>query len=191
MTGQSAIRLSSCSIVLLVTAVLGTTALLSAPDDLYPNELAGFQFVGTARWNVLRPFISTQADAFALLGPPQSYFYDMGDDWKLVITYVGEGSCDGKPWPDFLAGRISTIQLIPKRRVSLSGVRFPSAFKKSEPYITHHVVDTLRVYSDAYGLEYELYAEGSKDGSIHEGDLKAINYGPSRKLYSSMTGCDP
>ena len=185
------VRPSLAAVILLVVAIPVATHLTGAPHELYPNELPGFKLFAHARWNALRPFISTQAEAFALLGPPQPVLYDVDDDWQMIIMYIGEGSCIDKPWPSFLKERISEIRLMPRRRVSFSTVRFPRVFTRSEGGITHHAVDRVLSYTDAHGLKYEVWDGSSDDGSIRTGDLKAIVYGPSRKVYQSMTGCEP
>jgi len=177
--------------VVIIATIPVATSLLGEPNKPYPNELPGFKLFAGARWNVLRPFISTQGEAFALLGPPKPVLYDVDDDWQMIIMYIGEGSCTDKPWPSVLKGRISDIQLMPRHRISFSTVRFPGVFTRSEGGITHHAVDSVLSYTDAYGLKYEVWGDSSEDGSIHKGDLKAIVYGPSRKLYLSMTGCEP
>ena len=68
-------------------------------------------------------------------------------------------------------------------------MRIPSEFHKTEEQGAHDPVGSWEVYKNLYGLEYQVYAESSADGSIHAGDLKAIVYGPSRRLRLELTRC--
>jgi hypothetical protein len=160
-----------------------------ASESRYPNELAQFKFYESARWNVIEPFVSTQKDVFALLGLPKRVFYEFGDAWNLIVLYTDSGECDGKPWPSFLSNTVAHIDLIPKNRLSLSDVRFPNVFEKRESSSAHAAAPWY-VYKDSYGLEYHVFYTDSRDKAIHAGDLMEIVYGPSRKTYTTLTGCD-
>jgi hypothetical protein len=82
------------------------------------------------------------------------------------------------------------IRLIPKARVSFSGVRFPTVFKHSFFLASYGSVASFEKYEDENGLVYEIAGKDSQDGSVHAGDLMAIVYGPSHRAYLALTGCD-
>src|SRR5436309_7536181 len=177
------------SILLLGSLLRLTNGGLWSADRRYPNELPSLRFYEASRWKVIEPFVSDEADVLALLGKPEKVYYDEGEDWKLIVLYVGEGTCDGKPWPSFLMGKVDSIQLIPKRRVSLSGVKFSDSFERSEVHAPHDAAPSYS-YADANGLEYDVYNRDARDGSVSAGDLQAILYGPSRSTYRSLSGCN-
>ena len=103
-------------LTLIMTLVLAAASI--AGDSPYPNELPGYEFHATAKWASLRPLISTSADVVALLGHPDPVFFDAGPRWKYIIYYWGKGgSCNGRPYPSSLVGRVASIELVPKVRV--------------------------------------------------------------------------
>lgn len=81
----------------------------------------------------------------------------------------------GGELPDSVAGRVSTIELYPKKRISLIGADF-SAFRGAR--YTGRDEETTSYY-DKFGLRYLVYEKDSADGRFHAGDLKRIEYGPS------------
>jgi hypothetical protein len=118
------------------------------------------------------------------------FFHD-GTDWKYIVYYWGEGgSCDGKPYPSRLVGRVARVEVIPKKRVSFAGVKFPSPFTSTDQHSSHDPVGSWTAYRDDYGLEYDVYRQPSANGVIEAGDLKGIIYGPSREDYARWTGCE-
>ena len=163
-----------------------------SPDNssAYPNELPGFKLFKDAPWKMIRPFETTSEDVRRSLGDSYLDYTWSGTDWHMAIFYIGEkGSCNDKPWPVSLTGKVFNIALFPKSRIDFSKKAFPRAFKKSSGYSAHAVVQ-WDTYTDTNGLAYEVYRGNSSDGKIHEGDLRAITYGPSEKRYKEKTGCD-
>ena len=178
------------SAIMIVASTFVAIADVGERANVYPNELPGFTFFSAAPWKSVRPMIMTKSEVFALLGEPEPVFYEAGPDWKFIVFYHGEGgSCDGQPWPPGIVGKVAKIELRPVIRVSFAGMRFPSAFEKLEQFGPHDVVGSWDVYSDAYGLQYKVYNAESEDGSTRAGDLMAIVYGPSRTLFTELTGC--
>lgn len=174
---------------LIVVALLATVASANAADS-YPNELPGYEFQRTAKWGVLQPLLSTTAEVNALLGTATALAFDSGPGWKYTVYFWGEGgSCDRRPYPASLVGRVAHIELVPKSRVSFLNVQFPAVFRKSELHGSHDRVGSWDVYKDEDGLEYHVYGKPSDDGTIAAGDLRAIVYGPSRRRHAELTGC--
>lgn len=159
-------------------------------SDDYPNELPGFELFKDAPWKTIRPFETAREDVRWILGDSYLDYNWNGMDWHVVIFYIGEKStCNDRPWPVSLTGKVFNITLFPKSRIDFSEKVFPKAFKKSSSYSAHADVQ-WDTYSDSEGLTYEVYRESSSDGKIHEGDLRAISYGPPEKIYKEKTGCD-
>jgi len=157
--------------------------LSSKRESPYPNELPNLKLYEDAKWKSLQPYISTRVDVDRILGEPvlvydetlHSYVngYEYDPDWRIVIAYVGKGG----DLPNSLNGRVSHITLYPKKRVSLEGVEFTSAFRR---YI--YGTDggmTGTVYYNEFGLRYSTFVKDSADGRFHAGDLNLIIYGPS------------
>jgi len=156
----------------------------------YPNELPGFELFKDAPWKTIRPFETAREDVPWILGDSYLDYNWNGVDWHMVIFYLGEnGSCNDRHWPDSLTGKVANITLFPKSRIDFSEKAFPKAFKKSSVWASHADVQ-WDAYSDINGLRYEVYRGSSSDGKIYEGDLRAISYGPSEKIYKEKTGCD-
>jgi hypothetical protein len=142
-----------------------------------------------AKWNSLRPYVSTDADIRKVLGKPVIVYderlkenvagYDDDFDWIIVISVVGKGG----ELPDSVVDRLDSVTLYPKRRVSLVGADFSAFF----PMSVHDRfgVETI-VYYDKFGLRYSVYSEDSADGRFHAGDLQFIVYGPSREGYQKL-----
>ena len=155
----------------------------------YPNELPTLKIYEQAKWNSLKPYVSTVDDIEKVLGKPVAVYddllhtYDAGfqddPDWTIVIDVVGKGG----DLPDSVAGRISDINLYPKRRVSLVGADF-SAFRG---YTYRERNEEGTVYYDKFGLRYVVYEKDSADGRFHAGDLARIIYGPSDEATAKLT----
>jgi hypothetical protein len=74
-----------------------------------------------------------------------------------------------------VAGRVLSIELYPKKRVSLVGADF-SAFRGAT--YTGRDEETTSYY-DKFGLRYVVFEKDTANGRFHAGDLKRIEYGPS------------
>ena len=160
-----------------------------AAESPYPNELPGFKFYDQAKWRKLQPLDSTTEEMFAALGTKSTPYYDAGPNWQFDAYFVGEGSCNGHPLPKSLIGKLRSIELVPKGRVSLAGFQFPEVFSKTDEFGGHGLVHRWDVYEDSHGLRYQIYSAASEDGTIQSGDLKAIVYGPPRQLFERLSGC--
>ena len=152
----------------------------SAKDTLsrnpYPNELPGFRFY-VKHLAPLRPYDSDRTLVVHVLGSDQGIELSR---WKITPLFVGEGSkVNDHPWAKDITGRLASVDIRPKQRVSMRGVKFPVAFTHSLGSVSEVNV-ACDVYSDSFGLQYWLYAEDSAVGK--KGDLMEIVYGPSRRI---------
>jgi hypothetical protein len=156
----------------------------------YPNELPTLKLYRDAKWNSLRPYVSTEGEIHRVLGKPVPFYdellrtevagYDGGFDWTIVVGIVGKGG----NLPNTVVDRLDHLTLYPKRRVSLIGADF-SAFSITGFY-NSNAKTTL--YSDKFGLRYVLYAEDAADGRFHIGDLKLIEYCAPDAETDKLTG---
>lgn len=171
-------------------AVIPALAFIAiAADNPYPNEVPGFKLFDTARWRTVRPLVTTEADVRSLLGEPDPVLFDGGPDWEFIIYYWSGGTCDGRPYPETLIGKVASIEIIPRAPLSFAKVTFPSVFRKSDLHSSHDPVGSWDVYSDGSGLQYQIYRQASSDGKIRAHDLKSIVYGPSSETYVRLTNC--
>jgi hypothetical protein len=160
---------------------------------IYPNELPQLKLYQEAKWSALEPYVSTRADVDRILGEPVPVYdellrdyvngYEYDGEWKVVITYIGQGG----DLPDSLVGRVSHITLYPQKRVSLRGVEFLPTFSRYTYKDRRDSNVEGIVYYDKFGLRYSVYSKDSPDGRVHAGDLYLIIYGPSDEQTAKYT----
>jgi hypothetical protein len=137
----------------------------------YPNELPGFKFYAK-HLSPLRPYDSDRALVVHVLGSDQGIELSR---WRIRVLYVGEGN---KVNGHDITGRLASLNIKPKQRVSMLRVKFPVKFTHSSGSVSEVNV-SCDVYSDSFGLQYWLYAEDSVVGK--KGDLMEIKYGPTKR----------
>lgn len=163
-------------LVLMTTVAFAKSA---QPSDLYPNELPRFRFY--ARYlRPLRPYVSDRAAVISVLGPDERRELER---WRIQSFFVGTGK-DSTVKPEFV-GRLASISIRPKQRVSMLGVKFPAAFTHSLGGVSEINV-SCDVYSDPFGLQYWIYSEDSQIGK--KGDLMEIEYGPGKEIEGQAYG---
>ncbi len=155
----------------------------------YPNELPILKIYEQAKWNSLKPYVSRVSDIEKVLGKPVAVYDELlhtdvpgfqdDPDWTIVIDVVGEGG----DLPDSVAGRVLSIELYPKKRVSLVGADF-SAFRGAT-YAGRDEETTS--YYDKFGLRYVVFEKDTANGRFHAGDLKRIIYGPSDEATAKLS----
>jgi hypothetical protein len=148
----------------------------------YPNELPGFKFY-VKHFTPLRPYVSDRTQVAQVFGSTQGIELRR---WKITPFFVGGASkVNDHPWAKDITGRLASVNVRPKERVSMLGVKFPAAFTHSFGDVSEVNV-TCDVYSDSFGLQYWMYAEDSPVG--RKGDLMEIVYGPSRRTEQQVLG---
>lgn len=150
----------------------------------YPNELKNFKFY-KQHLAPLRPYISDRNAIVQLFKSGQGKELA---DWRIVVLYVGDykdSTVHGHLWTHTISGRLASLDVIPKKRISMLGVHFPAAFKHSFGEVSEINV-TCDVYTDAFGLQYWIYSEDSE--THKKGDLMEIVYGPSKRLRRKVEG---
>jgi hypothetical protein len=173
------------AIYAIVVFILQTVAHAQVrPQNPYPNELKDFKFY-ERYLSPLRPYISEKAEIVQTLGTDQ--VKDL-PGWRVFISFVGEydlNTVNGRRWAHNISGRLASLELKPRKHVSMSRVKFSPAFTHSYGSVSEMNVK-CDVYSDDSGLEYWIYAENSKVGK--KGDLMRIVYGPSERLKHDIVG---
>jgi hypothetical protein len=162
--------------------------LLCAPDarcaapNPYPNELSEFKFYASYL-APLRPYVSDRISVAHILGSDQGRQLK---DWRIGPLFIGTGNTvNGHPWAQDISGRLASVDMTPKHRVSMLHVKFPTTFTHSTGSVSEINV-VCDVYEDSFGLKYWIYAE---DMATHrKGDLMRIEYGPSKRVEREVVG---
>jgi hypothetical protein len=166
----------------LILIVFAAAISPTAPPNPYPHELPHFKFY-TEYLSPLRPYISELDSVTRVLGSDQGRELP---DWRIQPLFVGKGNTlNGRPWAKDITGRLASISIRPKQRVSTLNVKFPKQFTHTFGSVSEVNV-SCDVYSDDSGLAYWIYAEDSAVGK--NGDLMNIEYGPSAHLKQEIEG---
>lgn len=153
-----------------------------ATHNRYPNELPGFKFYHQY-FPTLQPFVSDSKLVATVFGSTTKIELDR---WTIWPMFVGEGgTVNGRAWAHNIVGLLARVDLHPRERVSMLGVKFPRTFKHTVGFVSEINV-SCDIYTDRYGLEYWVYAE---DSAVRKrGDLMKIVYGPSERLARRIMG---
>jgi hypothetical protein len=177
-TNRSSVR--SVAYLLTVSLVtIGAYAKATRSSTAYPNELPHFKFYAKYL-DPLRPYTSDYASVVRVLGSDQGIELS---HWRIQPLFVGEGR-DSTVRAE-VVGRLASLNIRPKQRVSILGTRFPSTFSRSMGSVSEINV-SCDVYSDRFGLQYWIYSEDWRNGK--KGDLREIVYGPSKEVERQVTG---
>jgi hypothetical protein len=179
-TNRNSVRSVACLLtVSLVT--IGAHAKATRSSTAYPNELPHFKFYAKYL-EPLSPYVSDREAVVRALGSDQGVELT---HWRLRPMFVGEGSTsNGHASAQGITGRLASVVVRPKQRVSMLGIKFPPEFSRSLGNVSEINV-SCDVYSDSFGLQYWIYSEDWHDGK--KGDLKEIVYGPSEKVERQVT----
>jgi hypothetical protein len=173
-------RLLPCLILLLLA--VPAFAIAAENQKAYPNELPHFKFY-VKHLAPLTPYVSDLALVVRVLGSDRGI--EVGD-WRITANFIGKSSSiNGHAFAHDIAGRLADVEISPKRRVSMLGVKFPRAFSHSRGGVSEIDV-SCEIYSDSFGLQYWIYSEDSAVGK--KGDLMRIVYGPSKQVEEQIEG---
>ncbi|HEY7403838.1 MAG TPA: hypothetical protein VIB39_09965 [Candidatus Angelobacter sp.] len=156
------------------------------PDTLYPNELEKFKFYDQYL-SPLCPYISEKSDVIRAIGSDQGKEFT---GWRVFVSFVGDhksNTVNGHLWAQNITGRLASLDLVSRKRVSMRHVTFPAVFAHSYGSISESNL-SFDVYSDGSGLEYWIHAQNSRWGK--KGDLMRIIYGPSDRLKRQIQGAN-
>ena len=188
---------SVCMTRIILVLLVGT-CVWAQDTTAYPNELPEYRFYATAPWRVLVSTKSTMADVRKVLGNPdeasdmEEYrepypgdtaakepvftYTRMMPDWEVLVYFTRY--CDREHPPDPNGDHLCSIDLIPKKRISFSAVKFPEVFIKRHVTAMDALWDD---YADGTGLRYKVYTAKPQYGKQGAGDLNRISYGPPEK----------
>ena len=136
--------------ILFLAAIVAYAKMTKSPT-IYPNELPHFKFYAKYL-DPLRPYTSDHVSVVRVLGSDQGIELSQ---WRIRPLFIGEGK-NSAVRPEMI-GRLASINVKPKQRVSMLGVKFPAAFTHSMGSVSEINV-SCDVYGDSSGLEYWLYS---------------------------------
>ncbi len=169
--------------------------------NTYPNELQGYNFFDKGKLKGLKVTVSTKEDVKKNFGSDCESGCHHNNDWTISFSYFGsmykETTVNDKkikyvPKEEYI-GKVYSIRLIPKKRISFSQITFSNKFSQgngfsvgdsfdSEGNLTGAVGTSYYAYEDRYGLEYTIfektsYTVGTAKKSKHsKGNLIEIEY---------------
>jgi hypothetical protein len=183
--------------IAIVVSVGGDHYYQMRTSAVYPNELPQYQFHWSATWKKLMPSNFAMADVRGVLGTPDKA-YDVaadtepypGDeaarkpvfvyarlipDWYILVYFSKYCFRDHPSDPG--GNRICSIELVPKRRLVFSAIKFSEQFTKQHVVSVYGGWDS---YTDDSGLQYNVYTEKTPYDNHMPGDLFRISYGLPR-----------
>ena len=124
-------------IVLTFLLMLALASAAQAQNNPYPNELQGFEFFGKGKLKGLKLGVSTKETVKSIFGEECEYFCDYDKDWTVTFSYYDidlmkeEADENGKKTVYYIDSKylykLRSIELRPKKQISLAEVCFPNA----------------------------------------------------------------
>ncbi len=185
-------------ISIVFTFLLAFAVCVSAQSNPYPNELKGYRFFGKGKLKELKPGVSTKQDVIKIFGENCEDVCDYNQNWIINFTYFDNVTKGGWgrektyiPISKYL-GKLYSISLRPKLKISFKKAVFPSHFKFSTGGSREDGVTIYNLaYTDKYGLEYLIFDEikltkYKNTFKWKRGDLLSIEYQIPVRLEKKM-----
>jgi hypothetical protein len=178
-----------------------------AQNTEYPNELEGYQFFGSGKLKSLQLLVSSKEDAKRSFGGTCEKQCDYDTDWSIRFEYfddiwIKESSNDKGDKLRYLLdskylGKLRTIEIKPKNRVSFLNISFPDSFKRVIVTSTTDArggrsrMTVNDAFQDANGLTYEIYSRTNYDDIKQtrytiKGDLFLIRYNITMEMEKGL-----
>ncbi|HLM61236.1 MAG TPA: hypothetical protein VK308_10555 [Pyrinomonadaceae bacterium] len=143
-----------------------------------PNELEGYEFFKKGKLNNVRLGVSTKADIENIFGSDCKKPCDYSSNWTITFDYFSETlfvveekynknlnkSVEKNYIPKKeVVGKISSVWVRPKKRISFENVIFSGQFKKhsylESGYLRSEAKEGVLIdfYVDIYGLQYLVF----------------------------------
>jgi len=121
-------------IFIVLTFLLAFAVCISAQSNPYPNKLRGYCFFGNGKLKNLRLAFSTNENVMKIFGQECENNCDYNSNWEISFNYFKQNDCftsqtGNEPKQTFCPdkkyiGRLSSIELRPKKMVSFSKISF-------------------------------------------------------------------
>lgn len=201
--------MNRAKIFITLTFLLAFALQISAQNNLYLNELKGYEFFEKGKLKELQLTISSKNDVRKIFGENCEKNCDYNADWSIHFEYFEDiwmmGSYNEKEGKltyyldSKYLGKLRLIEIRPKKQISFSGVVFPNSFQKfiiSSTSVFDSNKNRLRgdeAFQDSSGLTYEILTEtisydikNEKTKSYNKGDLVLIRYSLTKELKKSL-----
>lgn len=178
--------------------------------NTYPNELQGYNFFDKGKLKGLKVTVSTREDVKKNFGSDCESGCDYNNEWSVDFSYFGtmtkemtvnEKKTKYVPKEEYV-GKVYSIRLIPKKRVSFSQITFSNKFSQSNGFsvgdgfdsegnLTAAAGTSYDSYKDRYGLEYTIFETGytvgtAKKSEHSKGNLIEIEYSIPNQIEETM-----
>ena len=201
--------MNRAKIFITFTFLLAFAAGVSAQEKPFPNELKGYEFFGNGKLGDLRLTVSAKDDVKKIFGKKCEKKCDYDSDWAIRFEYyedvwIKESRNEKGEKLTYLLnskylGKLRSIEIRPKKRLSFADVSFPNIFQK---LLTTSTTDTRsgksrmtvgESFQDSDGLKYEIYSRtnyddigNKKEKSYNENELVLIRYDIPEKLEKTL-----
>lgn len=184
------------------TFLLAFAVCVSAQSVQFPNELKGYDFFGKGKIKPLKFGVSTKEDVIEIFGESCENSCDYNQNWLIQFIYFDdirkEGRRKEKPYiaVSRYLGKLYSIRLRPKLKISFKKTVFPSYFKfktfgSKNIYEDDGVTIYYFAYIDKHGLEYRFFDKKTptkykSPSKWKRGDLLSIEYQIPDRLEKNM-----
>lgn len=184
-----------------------------------PNELEGYEFFKRGKLGNIRLGASTKADIEKIFGSDCKKPCDYDPNWTIEVEYFTESlfvveenydkTLNKTVEKNFVpkkeaVGKISSVSLRPKKKISFANVIFPGEFKKysflETGYLRPQGKDGVLIdfHVDNYGLRYLVFDKFTSNTfkdtfnlrkqfeNFRQGDLITINYTLPEEIENSF-----
>lgn len=183
------------------------SAVISAQQNPYPNELKGYEFFGKGKLSGLRLITAGKADVRRQFGDDCEKTCNYDSDWSIHFEYFEDiwstssfneaGEKISYTLDPKYLGKLRSVRLFPKNEIMLGDKDFSALFTRQIITSTtdgksgNSRTTVKNAYSDEFGLTYEVYNRTNYDDFRNtpkrkEGELVQINYDLTRAARKTL-----
>jgi hypothetical protein len=178
-------------IFIVLAFLLAFAVCVSAQNNQYPNEIEGYEFFKSGRFNDLKLLISDRDAVKAVFGEKCDNSCDYDEDWEISFSYINSGwnkklTENGKEQiyrpKQELVGKLAGITFRSKKLILLSEYAvIPKEIKCSIATSYGKYTYKSRSCIDDKRVNYNISDETLENKEIVKGQIISINYVPSKK----------
>ena len=197
--------MNRAKIFIAFTFLLAFAFQISAQSVQFPNELEGYKFFGNGKLKDLKLNASSKDDVKKIFGANCERKCDYDENWLISFEYFDDiwikesrnnaGEKLTYKLDSKYLGKLRSIEIRPKNRLSFANISFPETFQKLLLTSTSTFrSDEKRLtgdeaFQDSNGLTYEILNETikySRKKTYNKGDLILIRYDIPKELKESL-----
>lgn len=199
----------SAKVFIIYVCLLGCAIGISGQANQYPNEIKDYEFFGSGRLKDLKLAASSANDVVRVFGEKCGRRCDLDSNWVISFKYFDDiwvktsrndkGELDRYLLDSRYLGKLRSIEIRPKGKVSFLTIQFPSIFERlvnastADARSGNNSMTVNDAFSDSDGLSYEVYSRTNYDDIKNKntklydkGDLVLIRYAISRETEKSL-----